>query len=1105
MSLLRSRVWLLPLLVSLLLVGVLRAASGASGTARLGDEAPGFLVSEAVTGAASASDEFIELYNAGSVELDLNGLELVYASASGATVSRRAEWTEPTPVAPARHVLIANAGGAFAEGADATYASGLSATGGTLALRPVGGPVIDSLSWGEATGPLVEGAPGAAPPPGSSLERLPGGALGNGRDTGNNAADTWIQPEPVPQSLADPPTPPLPDPTPSPSATGSASPTPSMPTASATSGPIRVSVAEARALPPGTSVEVAARLTTPLGLLASGTLAFAQDDSAGIALELASADWPALSIGSDVLVRGRVEDRLGQRTVVLVTADDLQFIGSGPALEMLVIETGAAGEELEGQLVRVRGLVGEADPPEEALSVSIDDGSGALVVVIALGTGIGAADVPVGADVELTGVLGQRDASGEGVGGYRLYPRERADLMRHDPVPTATPTTMPPPTPRPTATPRPTQTPIATPTPQPVMPISEARAAPIGTTVTVRGTVTVDPGRLLADDFFVIQDKSGGIGVRAAADDLMAGVRSGQVLRVTGKLADPYGNQELRPATDGVVREATDSVPRPVDVTASQVTEEREGRLLRLSGTIERVETGSSGSFALTVRDGSGEARVYAFGTTGISRDRFEAGQRLRAIGIGGQRESSSDAGDGHRLWPRSASDLVVTAPPPAPTPRPTVRPTARPSIRPSPRPSLLPHPTPPPIRPTVSIASALRQGGSATVQGAVTAPAGLLDADGRRVTIQDASGALLLRLPEDRPAPALGTQLRVSGTVGTYYGAPQLEATGAPQIVGRRAAQPQRLSRPPAAADEWQLVSVSGTVMDVSRNGSAWRAELQLAGGGSLPVAGLAASRIPSTALVEGRSATVTGLVRRAYPTASDQRYTVVPRSASDVRLVSASPSGSGAPPATSADPAGGGFVPSGGPLTGSPAAGASGAPGSSVVPGLIVVVARLADLSAHVGQQVQVGGRVAALTTDTITIDDETGRALLRIGEAPIAPDLAPGIGQAINAVGIVAPLPTEADPEVLVASMAQVIAAPNLGSPAPAASAALPPAASFAAQAPTAGQPAIGVFQLVLVAGVLLALAGTALVGILLWQRRRAPTSDHKAPTEPRGLEL
>ena len=108
------------------------------------------------------------------------------------------------------------------------------------------------------------------------------------------------------------------------------------------------------------------------------------------------------------------------------------------------------------------------------------------------------------------------------------------------------------------------------------------------------------------------------------------------------------------------------------------------------------------------------------------------------------------------------------------------------------------------------------------------------------------------------------------------------------------------------ATALEWRLVTVSGVVESVSRDGAAWRAELTI-GGGSIPIAGLERSGIASTALIEGRSASVTGIVKRAYPTATDQRFAVVPRSLADITLgapgASAS-SGSGAP-GTSPGPA--------------------------------------------------------------------------------------------------------------------------------------------------------------------------------------------------------
>lgn len=1103
----RARAWGLTVVSLVLLATAMGGASGAvgppdglvGGPARLAaDAGTGILVSEVVTGGQGASDEFVELYNASTVIVDLTGLELVYASASGATISRKVVWTSPTQVSPGHHLLIANGAGTYAATADAVYSGGISSSGGTLALRSIGAASVDSLSWGDASGPLVEGRPGPAPPAASSLERLPGGALGNGQDTDDNAADTWVQSAPVAQGLADSPTP---GPTPDPS-----------------QGPPRVTVAEARVLPAGAEVEIVARLTTPLGHTAFGTGAFAQDESAGIALELGSGEWAPWPTGSDVLARGRVADRNGQATVVLAVADDLSYLGSGPPRDLSVIETGAAGEELEARLVRLRGLI-TTDPrtAETGFAVDVDDGSGPLAVIAVDRSGVDPTDLPRGADVEITGVIGQRDSSGTGLGGYRLYLRDGMDVIRHDPTPTPTPSPRPTPTlsPRPTPTatstptptPRPTPSPTARPTPSSTArptPITEARAAAIGSTVTVRGTVTVETGRIVDEEFLVIQDATAGIGVRLAAGGQTSGFRRGQVLTVTGRVADPYGAQELRPTQADVSVTGVDSPPTPRTLRAADLSEATEGRLARLTGRVAKVESGSSGSFALTLADDSGEARVYIFGSTGAARERFTVGQRVRATGIVGQRESAADAGDGHRLWPRDGSDLEILAQPtPSATPRATPRPTPRQTPRQTSRPTVSPSSRPP--GGPMPIAEALRRGGLATVEGTVTAPAGLLDGDGRRVTIQDASGAVLIRLPEGERPASVGSALRVTGTVGTYYGAPQLEVDDPPTPLGRRDIAPQKLQRPPAARDEWRLVSVEGLVTDVSRSGTAWRAELSLGGQGSLPVAGIAASGIDAATLEEGRRATVIGLVRRAYPTASDQRLAVVPRSGGDIRL---GPAGAGSPAGgAGASSAPGGGLGSGAPFpgigpgssTGSglvPGAPAS-SPGSPTPPGLsdeAPLDALLSELPDLLGRRVRVGGRVTSLGSETIELHDGTGTGRLRIAEGAFAADLAPAIGEVVNAVGTVTAGPEKGSVEVRVASLADIttpgavlVSALRAPSPPPVDPSLGPSLPATPRHDPGAGGPATLLLVLLSIA------LGSVALGIAWYRRRHAAEED------------
>ncbi|HEX2755229.1 MAG TPA: lamin tail domain-containing protein, partial [Candidatus Limnocylindrales bacterium] len=191
------------------------AASPGGGTAAVAWPASTLLISEIQTGGASASDEFAELANAGPIAVDLIGLELVYATSTGSTVTRKATWASSRILEPGRHLLVANAAGIVAGSADATYSGGFAGTGGAVVLRPVGGSPIDAVAWGDATNAFVEGVAASAPAAGSSIERRPGGASGNGIDTNDNAADFQVA-TPNPQNLASAPTP---DPGASPSPT----------------------------------------------------------------------------------------------------------------------------------------------------------------------------------------------------------------------------------------------------------------------------------------------------------------------------------------------------------------------------------------------------------------------------------------------------------------------------------------------------------------------------------------------------------------------------------------------------------------------------------------------------------------------------------------------------------------------------------------------------------------------------------------------------------------------------------------------------------------------------------------------------------------------
>lgn len=1056
------------------------------------------LISEVQTGGASASDEFAEITNVGPAPVDLAGLELVYVTSSGGTITRKASWSASTMLDVGRHLFVANASGIYAALADATYSGGFAAAGGALALRPIGGAPIDAVGWGDATSGFVEGAPMAAPSAGASIERRPGGIDGNTTDTNSNSADFFSQVAPNPQSLAAPPVPapgasptptPVPTPTsaptdtplptgtplptdsplptdtlaptdsPAPTGTPTAEPTPSetaaptdtpapsdviatptpeptlaptptpeptieptpeptpaptptieptiepTPIPSATPTPTSVPtatpepitpIAEARLLPDDSTVRISGVLTTALGALEDGRKAFIQDASGGIALYLDATVTTAVPAGMRVTVTGSIDDRFAERTLRITESGVV--VGLTEQLPVpLAVLTGAVGEAIEGLDVIVEGTtVGSPSTLSDGLGLMVDDGTGQLRAVIGA-EALGGLSAPAGTRIRAHGPVGQRDSSGTGLAGYRIHAvLPGAFEILPTPTPTPTPTGTPAPTaapsptpnPTPTATPRPTvpltpspaptvtaspvataspaprPSPIATPepTPPPALTIVEARGTPVGTVVTVSGVVTAEAGRLGLPPLIAIADGTGGIVVRVP-DGVAAPARGATVL-VRGPLADPYGQLELRPAASGLAVTGTGSLPAPLALGAADLGEPTEGRLATVTGTVTATPSKStSGDITVGLAGAEGTPfRVVADASSGIAASAFEKGRTYAITGIVGQRASRKGALDGYRMYVRDRADIVAGA-------------TGLAAGGASP--------------PTTPIATALAQpdGTNVAVEGTVTAGVALLDASGRRIVVQDASGAIEVLLPAGSGGPAIGMRLRVTGTTGRAWGAPRVVALTVDTLGMGAAPSATDLGRAPGERDEWELVRLSGTVVKVERLGDRWRAEIQLATGAKVPVQGQAGAGIPSTAIISGRRITVTGIVKRPYPTASDRRYAVLPRSGADVAIGPASGTGATVPVGDAAG------APAGVAGVGSGAAGADITPDTD-----------LAALGEHVGERVRVGGLVARAAGDGFDLDDGTAIAhvVLRDDMAALIGTLHQG--EAVAATGTV-----------------------------------------------------------------------------------------------------
>ncbi|MFP2908494.1 DNA-binding protein [Pyxidicoccus sp. 3LFB2] len=165
--------------------------------------------------------------------------------------------------------------------------------------------------------------------------------------------------------------------------------------------------------------------------------------------------------------------------------------------------------------------------------------------------------------------------------------------------------------------------------------IAEARQQPLGTTVTVVGVATTFTGGFFPNDNgFAIQDKKVGIYI---LDSLAANIQVGQVVRVTGTLANSFGQVlSVVPTSIEVLGEGKEPQPKPVKT--GDVSEETEGRLVRIKGTIvSDIEDDLPYGYKFEVDDGTGPTIVFVNAGTDIDVSGLEQGQRVVVQGFSGQ------------------------------------------------------------------------------------------------------------------------------------------------------------------------------------------------------------------------------------------------------------------------------------------------------------------------------------------------------------------------------------------------------------------------------------------------------------------------------------
>ena len=422
------------------------------------------LIVEVLTGASSASDEYVQIEAQGTGGAALSGLEVIYRSASGITTRRLASLATMPQLSFGERLMLANAVGSFAGQAQLTWSDGIASSGGAILIRRLTAPyeIVDAVAWGSAVAAAGgEGLPVSAPASGVRIQRRRD-ATGALVDTGDNSVDfllvSPLQPTPTPSPTSTPvvtaaPTP-TPTASPTPSAPPSATPAPSVaptptlspsPTPSPTPSPPStptptpsptpsippLSVGAARDAVIGSRLRLTGTLVARQGELAEAGLLALQDPVTGagifvLAPTVGSVPVGAAVRGSQVVVEGVLT--LRRQTLTIIASGAPVVTGSGTILPPLALQRPASGawgwEAWEGRRVRVGGTIAGSPQSlaEGAVSLRLRLQSGDE---LALGMAAEvAASLPValresGSVVVAEGLLHQRGSvSG---GGYRLW------------------------------------------------------------------------------------------------------------------------------------------------------------------------------------------------------------------------------------------------------------------------------------------------------------------------------------------------------------------------------------------------------------------------------------------------------------------------------------------------------------------------------------------------------------------------------------------------------------------------------------------------------------------------------------------------------------
>jgi len=186
--------------------------------------------------------------------------------------------------------------------------------------------------------------------------------------------------------------------------------------------------------------------------------------------------------------------------------------------------------------------------------------------------------------------------------------------------------------------------------------IKQARAMPLGSEVTIEGTITVASGSFSSSIpyGYALQDDTAGIYVIDSVPPMEGEYNLGEMAEVSGFIEETNKLLVIREAK--AIKKGVGNLISVITVKTGNVDEDTEGMIVKTSGVIDSLITDLPYGLKIYIDDGSGNLTIFVNTSTGLltGPPLWSVADSISVIGFSGQYNTA------YEVEPRNREDFFI-------------------------------------------------------------------------------------------------------------------------------------------------------------------------------------------------------------------------------------------------------------------------------------------------------------------------------------------------------------------------------------------------------------------------------------------------------------